>query len=89
MRGAQLSREGKSILTAYSTAVGDMVSRIVPQIEGPATDPRADTQYIDTEYGMADMRGKSSPERAEALIAIAHPRFREELRQRARDLGYL
>ena len=89
VRGAQLSREGKSILTAYSTAVGDMVSRIVPQIEGPATDPRADTQYIDTEYGMADMRGKSSPERAEALIAIAHPRFREELRQRARDLGYL
>ena len=89
VRGAQLSREGKSILTAYSTAVGVTVSRIVPQIEGPATDPRADTQYIVTEYGVADMRGKSSPERAEALIAITHPRFRDELSQRARDLGYL
>jgi itaconate CoA-transferase len=89
VRGAQLSRQGKSILAAYSTAAGGTVSRIVPQIEGPATDPRADTQYIVTEYGVADMRGKSSPERAEALIAIAHPRFRDELRQRAREFGCL
>jgi itaconate CoA-transferase len=89
VRGAQLSREGKSILAAYSTAAGGTVSRIVPQIEGPATDPRADTQYIVTEYGVADMRGKSSPERAEGLIAIAHPDFRDALRQRARELGYL
>jgi itaconate CoA-transferase len=89
VRGAQLSREGKSILAAYSTAVGGTVSRIVPQIEGPATDPRADTQYIVTEYGVANMRGKSSPERAEALIAIAHPAFRDELRRKAGELGYL
>jgi itaconate CoA-transferase len=89
VRGAQLSKEGKSILAAYSTAAGGSVSRIVPQIEGPATDPRADTQYIVTEYGVADMRGKSSPERAEALIAIAHPKFRDELARRARELGYL
>ena len=89
VRGAQLSREGKSILAAYSTAAGGTVSRIVPQIEGPATDPRADTQYIVTEYGVAEMRGKSSPERAKGLIAIAHPDFRDALRQRARDLGYL
>jgi len=89
VRGAQLSREGRSILAAYSTAAGNKVSRIVPHIEGPATDPRADTQYIVTEYGVADMRGKSSPERAEALIAIAHPDFRDALRQRARELGYL
>jgi itaconate CoA-transferase len=65
------------------------VSRIVPRIEGPATDPRADTQYIVTEYGVADMRGKSTAQRAEALIAIAHPDFRDELYHQAREIGYL
>jgi len=89
VRGAQLSRDGKSILTAYSTAAKGTVSRIVPKIVGPTTDPRADTQYIVTEYGIADMTGKSTTERAAALIAIAHPRFREELERGARALGYL
>ena len=89
VRGAQLSRGGKSILTAYSTAAKGSVSRIVPKIQGPTTDPRADTQYIVTEYGVADMVGKSTAERAEALIAIAHPKFRDDLRQGARELGYL
>ena len=89
VRGAQLSKGGKSILTAYSTAVKGAVSRIVPKIQGPTTDPRTDTQYIVTEYGAADMIGKSTAERAEALIAIAHPMFREELRDGARKLGYL
>ena len=89
VRGAQLSKEGKSILAAYSTAARGTVSRIVPQIDGPATDPRADTQYVVTEYGVANLRGKSSPERAEALIEIAHPNFRDMLRQKARELGYL
>ncbi|HTR60881.1 MAG TPA: acetyl-CoA hydrolase/transferase C-terminal domain-containing protein [Candidatus Binataceae bacterium] len=89
VRGAQLSRDGKSILTAYSTAAKGTVSRIVPKIVGPTTDPRADTQYIVTEYGIADMTGKSTTERAAALIAIAHPRFREELERGARALAYL
>ncbi len=89
VRGAQLSKGGKSILAAHSTAVGGTVSRIVPKIAGPATDPRADTQYIVTEYGVANLRAKSSAQRAEALIAIADPRFRDELRQRAKELGYL
>ena len=89
VRGAQLSRGGKSILTAYSTAVKGTVSRIVPKIEGPATDPRADVQYIVTEYGIADLTGKSTAERAAALIAIAHPRFRDDLQRGARQLGYL
>jgi itaconate CoA-transferase len=89
VRGAQLSNGGKSILTAYSTAAKGRVSRIVPRIEGPATDPRADTQYIVTEYGVADMRGKSTAQRAEALIAIAHPDFRDELYHQAREIGYL
>jgi itaconate CoA-transferase len=89
VRGAQLSSGGKSILAAYSTANNGKISRIVPKIEGPTTDPRADTQYIVTEYGVADMFGKSTTERAEALIAIAHPDFRDDLRRRAKTLGYL
>jgi itaconate CoA-transferase len=84
VRGAQLSKGGKSILTAYSTAAKGSISRIVPKIQGPTTDPRVDTQYIVTEYGVADMTGKSTAERAEALIAIAHPKFRDELRHGAR-----
>jgi len=89
VRGAQLSNGGKSILTAYSTANRGSVSRIVPRVEGPVTDPRSDTQYIVTEYGVADLRGKSTAERAEALISIAHPSFRGELAARARELGCL
>jgi len=89
VRGAQLSKGGKSILTAYSTAAKGKVSRIVPRIEGPATDPRAETEFIVTEYGVANLRGKSTAERAEALIAIAHPDFRDELYHQAREIGYL
>jgi len=88
VRGAQLSRGGKSILTAYSTAKTGSTSRIVPKVEAPATDPRADTQYIVTEYGTANLHGKSISERAKAFIAIAHPKFRSELAEQART-GYL
>ncbi len=89
VRGAQLSRDGKSILAAYSTAGKGAISRIVPKIEGPTTDPRTDTQYVVTEYGVACLTGKSTAQRAEALIAIAHPKFREDLHRGARQLGYL
>jgi len=89
IRGAQLSRGGKSILAAHSTAGDGAISRIVPKIEGPTTDPRTDTQYVATEYGVACLTGKSTADRAEALIAIAHPKFREQLRLGARQLGYL
>ncbi len=89
VRGSQLSKGGKSILAAYSTAGNGAVSRIVPKIEGPATDPRTDTQYVVTEYGVACLIGKSTAQRAEALIAIAHPEFREGLLLGARQLGYL
>jgi itaconate CoA-transferase len=89
VRGAQLSKGGKSILAAHSTAANGTISRIVPKIQGPTTDPRADIQYVLTEYGVAKLAGKSTGARAEALIAIAHPSFREELCQRAKDLGYL
>jgi acyl-CoA hydrolase len=78
----------KSILAACSTANNGKISRIVPKIKAPTTDPRADPQYIVTEYGVADMSGKSTTERAETLIGI-HPDFRDDLRRRAKAIGYL
>lgn len=84
VRGAAGSAGGKSIIACHSTAKGGTVSRIVPVLEGPVTTPRNDTHIIVTEYGVADLKGKSLRQRAEALIAIAHPKFRDEL---ARALG--
>ncbi len=81
VRGAAWSKNGKSILAFNSTAAKGKLSRIVPKIDEGAsvTTPRSDTHYIVTEYGIADLRGKSVPERAKALIGISHPDFREEL----------
>jgi itaconate CoA-transferase len=79
VRGACASTGGKSIITCHSTAKGGTVSRIVPQLQGPVTTPRNDTNIVVTEYGWADLKGKSLRERAEALIGIAHPKFRDEL----------
>lgn len=89
VRGAAYSKGGKSILTAYSTAAKDTVSRIVPRIEGAVTDPRADVDCIVTEYGVAHLRGRSTTERTEALISIAHPKFRKELTEQAKAMHYL
>jgi itaconate CoA-transferase len=79
VRGARASRGGKSIIACHSTAKGGTVSRIVPHLEGPVTVPRNDTQIVITEFGWVDLTGKSLRERAEALIGIAHPDFRDEL----------
>jgi itaconate CoA-transferase len=62
------------------------VSRIVARLEGPVTTPRIDTHIVMTELGWADLKGKSSTERASALIALAHPRFREELTEAAKEM---
>lgn len=82
VRGANLSRGGKSIIALPSTARGGKSSRIVPQIAMGAavTTSRNDVDYVVTEYGVAHLKGKSLRERAESLIAIAHPDFRDELR---------
>lgn len=79
VRGAFASEGGKSIIVCPSTAKDGTVSRIVPKLDGPVTTPRNDTHIVVTEYGAADLKGKSLRERAEALIAIAHPKFRDEL----------
>ncbi len=84
VRGACGSKGGKSIIACHSTAKKGTVSRIVPRLEGPVTTPRNDTHIVATEFGWVDLKGKSLSERAEALIGIAHPRFRDELRRATR-----
>jgi len=87
MRGAILSQGGKSILALQSTADNDEVSRIVPVLtEGAGvTLSRGDVHYVVTEYGIAYLHGKNIRERAMDLIAIAHPKFREQLIEQARE----
>lgn len=79
VRGAFASKGGKSIICCPSTAKGGTVSRIVPRLDGPVTTPRNDTHIVVTEFGSVDLKGKSLRERAEALVGIAHPAFRDEL----------
>jgi acyl-CoA hydrolase len=83
IRGAALSREGKPIIALQSTARGGKMSRIVPSLKvgsGVVT-TRGHVHWIVTEYGAVNLFGKTLRERAEALISIAHPDFRSELRQ--------
>ncbi len=82
--GAYLSKGGKSFICLSSTMKakdGTLKSRIVPTLTpgSIATDPRSCVQYIVTEYGMVNLKGLSTWQRAEALISIAHPQFRDEL----------
>jgi len=87
IRGARRSRNGKAIIALPSTAKEGKVSRIVPLLQPGAgvVTTRADVQYVVTEHGVADLFGRTLRERAEALIAIAHPDFREELARAARE----
>jgi len=84
--GAYLSPGGRSITVLPSTARGGTVSRIVSMFpEGQVVSlPRTYVDYVVTEHGIACLVGKSERKRAEALIEIAHPKFREELRAAAR-----
>jgi itaconate CoA-transferase len=89
VRGAYASKGGKSIIAARSTAAKGKFSRIVPTLEGPVTTPRIDTQYIVTEFGAVNLKGRSSTERAQALIGLAHPEFRDELTAAAKKLNLI
>jgi 4-hydroxybutyrate CoA-transferase len=81
IRGATRSKGGKPIIALPSTAKKGELSRIVPFLKRGAgiTTSRGDVHYVVTEFGVADLYGKSIRERAKALINIAHPKFREEL----------
>ena len=91
MRGAARSKGGKPIIALPATARQGTVSRIVPALDTGAgvVTTRADVHYVVTEYGVAYLHGKTLRERAERLIAIAHPSFRASLYDFAVKANYL
>lgn len=91
VRAANRSRGGKAFIVLPSTAKDDAISRIVPVL-APGTHvstTKNDISYVVTEYGVAQLRGKSAKQRAQELIGIAHPAFRSELTQMAKSLRIL
>lgn len=90
--GAYRSKGGKAFCCMTSTYIdknGELVSRIKPYLSHGAitTTPRTVVQYMVTEYGMINLKGRSTWERAEDIISIAHPNFREELIKTAEEYG--
>ncbi len=88
VRAANRSNGGKAFIVLPSTAKGGAISRIVPTLTPGThvTTGKNDVNYVVTEYGVAQLRGKSARQRAEALIGIAHPDFRGELREAAKRI---
>jgi 4-hydroxybutyrate CoA-transferase len=86
IRGAAYSKGGLPIIAIPSSAKKETMSRIVPQLKPAAgvVTSRADVHYVVTEYGVASLHGKNLRQRAEALIAVAHPNFRSELEEHLR-----
>jgi acyl-CoA hydrolase len=80
VRAGHRSRGGHAIIALPSTARGGRTSRICRTLNGPVTTPRSDVDVVVTEYGAADLRGRSLTDRARALTAIAHPEHRDALR---------
>jgi len=91
MRGAARAKYGKPVIALPSTAKQGTVSRIVPHLKEGAgvVTSRGDVHYVATEFGIANLHGKSLRERAEALIQIAHPDFRSELENIAKEIKYM
>jgi acetyl-CoA hydrolase len=91
IRGAARSKGGLPIIALPSTAKNDEISRIAPMLtEGSGvTTSRNDVHFVATEYGIASLYGKTIRQRTAELINIAHPKFRDELRAIAKQMGYL
>lgn len=89
VRGAFFSEGGQSFLGTYATAKGGELSSIVSTLpEGSVvTTQRTDIDMVVTEYGVAELKGRSLRDRAQALIAIAHPKFRDSLQEAAQARG--
>jgi acyl-CoA hydrolase len=90
-RGAVMAENGHAYIVLHASTADDSVSRIVPQLHPGAavTTFKNIVDNIVTEYGVAELHGRSIAERTRRLIAIAHPHFRDELTARAHHLGYL
>lgn len=91
IRGAKRSRGGKAIICVKSTAMEGEISRIVPRLSEGAgvVTTRGDVDIIITEYGLATLHGKTIRERVLSLIAIAHPKFRNDLLEAAKKMLYV
>ncbi|HAU1654599.1 TPA: acetyl-CoA hydrolase/transferase family protein [Legionella pneumophila] len=89
IRGVHYSPGGKTIIASSSTAKNGTVSRIVPRLATVATDTRLDIDYVVTEYGVAQLKGRSTTERTHQLIKLAHPAFRDELIHQAKQQGFI
>jgi acetyl-CoA hydrolase len=79
VRGALAASGGRSIIALPSTAAGGKIRRIVASLSGPVTSPRCDADVVVTEWGIAELRGKTLAERRRAMIAIADPASRDDL----------
>ena len=91
VRAANRSRDGKAFIVLPSTAKNDSLTRIVPTLSAGThvTTGKNDINYVVTEFGVAQLRGKSAKQRAQEMIAIAHPDFRAQLTEGARQLQLL
>jgi len=91
VRGASLAEDGRAVIALPSTAMGGRQSRIAPFLKEGAgvVTSRGHVQTVVTEWGVAELHGRSVAQRARALIAIAHPDFRDELTAAARVLHFM
>jgi itaconate CoA-transferase len=91
VQGAFNSRGGKSIIAFYATTHQGEVSRVVSRLSSgtAVTTPRMDTHYLVTEYGVVNLKGKSTRERALDIISLAHPKFRDDLLKEAEKMRLL
>jgi acetyl-CoA hydrolase len=91
IRGAAHSEGGKPIIALPSTTKDLKISRIVPMLKSGAgvVTSRGDVHYVVTEFGVANLFGKTIQERAKALISIAHPKFRDELINFAKEVYHI
>lgn len=91
VRGANMSKGGKSILSMFSTAKQGTLSKVKPMLTHGAhvTVSKNDIDYVVTEFGVAHLKGKTASQRAKEMISIAHPKFREELTFEAKKLNLI
>jgi len=83
VRAGVRSRGGHSIVALPATAKGGTISRVTKALSGPVTTARSDVDIVVTEFGAAELRGRTLAERARRLVKIAHPNFQAELEQAA------
>ncbi|GAA2734309.1 acetyl-CoA hydrolase/transferase family protein [Actinocorallia aurantiaca] len=86
VRAGARSRGGHAIIALPATAKGGTISRITASLSGPVTTARSDVDVIVTEFGAAELKGRTLAERSRRLIAVAHPDFREDLEREAHTI---